>query len=105
MQQYIVGLNVFGFFPLFYAIVYYAGDAWTYLTSDDEEELEEVQMWQVSNILVLPQSVSNFYYPSDLSLWVTLVCIYTTGIASPLFFRVFRLESYKIMEGERVQEN
>lgn len=47
MQQYMIGLNVFGFFPLFYAIVYYLGDVWSYLTSDDEEELEEIHMWQV----------------------------------------------------------
>lgn len=47
IQQYIVGLNVFGFIPLFYAIIYYLGDVWTYLTSDDEDELEEVQIWQV----------------------------------------------------------
>lgn len=47
IQQYIVGLNVFGFIPLFYAIIYYLGDVWTYLTSDDEEEIDEVQLWQV----------------------------------------------------------
>lgn len=47
MQRYIIGLHVFGFLPLFYAIIYYIGDVWTYLTSDDEEELDEIQLWQV----------------------------------------------------------
>lgn len=49
MQQYIIGLHVFGFLPLFYAIVYYIGDVWAYLTSDDEEELEQINLWQVKS--------------------------------------------------------
>lgn len=47
MQRYIIGLHVFGFLPLFYAIIYYIGDVWAYLTSDDEEELEQIELWQV----------------------------------------------------------
>lgn len=58
IQQYIVGLNVFGFIPLFYAIIYYLGDVWTYLTSDDEDELEEVQIWQVNT------NVKTICYPT-----------------------------------------
>lgn len=48
MQRYIIGLHVFGFLPLFYAIIYYIGDVWAYLTSDDEDELEKVHLWQVN---------------------------------------------------------
>lgn len=47
MKQYVSGLCLFGFLPLFYAIIYYFGDVWTYLTSDDEDELEEIHIWQV----------------------------------------------------------
>ncbi|EFA11505.1 protein jagunal [Tribolium castaneum] len=46
MKQYVAGLCLFGFLPLFYAIIYYFGDVWTYLTSDDEDELEEIHIWQ-----------------------------------------------------------
>ncbi|KAJ3622764.1 hypothetical protein MTP99_019044 [Tenebrio molitor] len=46
MKQYVSGLCLFGFLPLFYAIIYYFGDVWTYLTSDDEDELEEIHIWQ-----------------------------------------------------------
>ncbi|XP_017769778.1 PREDICTED: protein jagunal [Nicrophorus vespilloides] len=49
MNYYIFGLVAFGFLPLLYAVIYYFGDVWTYLTSDpeeDEEALSEVQMWQ-----------------------------------------------------------
>lgn len=53
MQRYIIGLHVFGFLPLFYAIIYYIGDVWAYLTSDDEEELEQIELWQVNVHLFL----------------------------------------------------
>lgn len=49
MRNYIIGLVVFGYLPLIYAIVYYFGDVWVYLTYDEEEdanELDEVHMWQ-----------------------------------------------------------
>lgn len=43
-----IGLFLFGFLPLFYAIIYYFSDVWTYLRADeDDESLEEVQFWQV----------------------------------------------------------
>ncbi|KAJ8941438.1 hypothetical protein NQ318_016070 [Aromia moschata] len=46
MRNYMIGLTLFGFLPLLYAIIYYFPDVWTYLTFDDEEELEEIHMWQ-----------------------------------------------------------
>lgn len=46
MKHYILGIVLFGFVPLLYAIVYYFGDVWTYLTSEDEEDLAEVELWQ-----------------------------------------------------------
>lgn len=43
-----VGLVIFGFIPLIYALVYYFGDVWTYLTADeDDAELKDVELWQV----------------------------------------------------------
>ncbi|KAJ8950361.1 hypothetical protein NQ314_007896, partial [Rhamnusium bicolor] len=46
MRNYIMGLALFGFLPLVYAIIYYFSDVWTYLTFDEEEDLEEIKMWQ-----------------------------------------------------------
>lgn len=47
MRRYMVGLILFGFLPLLYAIIYYFRNVWTYLTFEDEEELEEIHMWLV----------------------------------------------------------
>lgn len=46
MRNYMIGLGLFGFLPLFYAIIYYFKDVWTYLTFEEEEELEEIHIWQ-----------------------------------------------------------
>ncbi|CAG9855425.1 unnamed protein product [Phyllotreta striolata] len=46
MKKYMTGLLLFGFLPLFYAIVYYFSDVWIYLTFEDKDELEDVHMWQ-----------------------------------------------------------
>lgn len=47
MKQYLAGIVLFGFLPLLYAVCYYFGDVWIYLTVDNDDELlEEVQMWQ-----------------------------------------------------------
>ncbi|GLV46301.1 jagunal [Carabus blaptoides fortunei] len=43
MKRYMYGIAVFGYGPLLYAIFYYFGDVWTYLTSDD---VDDVKMWQ-----------------------------------------------------------
>lgn len=51
MKQYLIGLILFGYFPLLYALAYYFSDTITYLTSDpdeNEEELAEIEIWQVS---------------------------------------------------------
>lgn len=56
MKQYLIGLVVFGYFPLLYALIYYFTDTITYLNADpeiNEEELAEVQMWQVRNYNIL----------------------------------------------------
>ncbi|KAB0801175.1 hypothetical protein PPYR_05529 [Photinus pyralis] len=46
MQQYIIGIIIFGYLPLLFGIVYYCSQVWTYLTSQDADELEKIQMWQ-----------------------------------------------------------
>ncbi|KAJ8980598.1 hypothetical protein NQ317_018726 [Molorchus minor] len=46
MRNYVIGLTIFGLAPLLYAIIYYFPDVWKYLTIEDEEQLEEVHMWQ-----------------------------------------------------------
>lgn len=62
MQRYIIGLHVFGFLPLFYAIIHYVGDVWTYLTSDDEEELQKIHMWKVKLISEFSKNCVNFKF-------------------------------------------
>ncbi|XP_019865900.1 protein jagunal [Aethina tumida] len=46
MRNYMVGLVLFGFLPILYATIYYFSDVWTYLTFEEEEELDDVQFWQ-----------------------------------------------------------
>ncbi|KAF2905593.1 hypothetical protein ILUMI_00570 [Ignelater luminosus] len=46
MQQYIVGIIIFGYLPLVYAVIYYCKDVWIYLTSQDEYELDHIHWWQ-----------------------------------------------------------
>ncbi|XP_018322679.1 protein jagunal [Agrilus planipennis] len=46
MKQYIAGLCIFGYLPLLYALVYYCKNVWIYLTSDDDDELDNIQWWQ-----------------------------------------------------------
>ncbi|KAF5285271.1 hypothetical protein FQR65_LT13285 [Abscondita terminalis] len=46
MQQYVIGIIIFGYFPLLYGIVYYCKDVWLYLMSKDVTELEHIQWWQ-----------------------------------------------------------
>lgn len=68
MKQYLMGVIAFGYFPLLYALAYYFSDTITYLTADpeeSEEELAEVQMWQV-------RFYSNLY--KQVKFWNCRVC-------------------------------
>lgn len=47
MHQYIAGIAVFGYIPLIYAIIYYCKDVWTYLTSQNADDIARIQWWQV----------------------------------------------------------
>lgn len=62
MKQYIAGLIVFGFVPLFYAIIYYFGDVWTYLVPDDDDDLDDILMWQVFILWSLTKVLSILFY-------------------------------------------
>ncbi|KAF5294765.1 hypothetical protein FQA39_LY00249 [Lamprigera yunnana] len=46
MQQYVFGILVSGYLPLFYGILYYFKDVWSYLTSKDSKDLDKIQWWQ-----------------------------------------------------------
>nr|CAI5858356.1 unnamed protein product [Callosobruchus analis] len=46
LRSYMIGLSLFGLLPLFYAIIYYFSDVWTYLRFEDEEELSQIHIWQ-----------------------------------------------------------
>lgn len=39
-----LGIVILGYGPLFYGVVYYFKDVWTYLTKNEKEN---IQMWQV----------------------------------------------------------
>lgn len=99
-----MGLNVFGFIPLFYAIIYYLGDVWTYLTSDDEEELEEVQIWQVRIHLQTKIVKLTYNLFPGISIWIIVVCIYIISITSTFFLYILRVEPDKSLEIERCQK-
>uniref|UniRef100_A0A8D8SC56 Protein jagunal n=1 Tax=Cacopsylla melanoneura TaxID=428564 RepID=A0A8D8SC56_9HEMI len=48
MKKYIYGILAFGYLPIFYAVIYYFSDFWTYITLDPDEDIEdkeEIQMW------------------------------------------------------------
>lgn len=47
MRNYMIGLISFGFLPLFYALIYYLSDVWTYLTFEEDDELDDIHIWQV----------------------------------------------------------
>lgn len=99
MQRYIIGLHVFGFLPLFYAIIYYLGDVWAYLTSDDDEEIEQIQLWQVKfNLHFWIASIFSCVFASGVSIWFTVVCIYIACTAGSFVFRLFCMEFNKSME-------
>lgn len=68
MRNYMIGLTLFGFLPLLYAIIYYFSDVYTYLTFEDEEELEKVHIWQV-NFMLLESDWNNACCISMLNLW------------------------------------
>lgn len=103
MQRYIIGLHVFGFLPLFYAIIYYLGDVWNYLTSDDEEEIEQIQLWQVifKFLVFIFLGLREFFccvFAAGVSIWFTVVCIYLACTAGSFVFRLFCMEFNKSME-------
>jgi uncharacterized membrane protein len=49
MQKYMIGVIVFGFFPIFYCFIYYLSDVIEYLQLDEDTDLEdtEIKIWQV----------------------------------------------------------
>ena len=45
------GITALGMGPLLYCVIYYCGDVYQYLTFDeDEDDYEDIQLWQVCNI-------------------------------------------------------
>lgn len=44
MERYMMGIGVFGFCPLLYAIIYYFSDVWAYVNRGDTKHIET---WQV----------------------------------------------------------
>lgn len=50
MQKYMIGVVVFGLFPVLYCIVYYMSDVIEYLQLDEDTDLEDtdIKIWQVN---------------------------------------------------------
>lgn len=51
MQKYMIGVVVFGMFPIIYCIIHYMNDVINYLHLDDDTDLEDAEnilVWQVS---------------------------------------------------------
>lgn len=55
MQKYMIGVVVFGLFPVFYCLVYYFSDVLEYTQLDEDTDLEDtdIKIWQVSVIETL----------------------------------------------------
>ena len=49
MQKYMIGVVVFGLFPVFYCIIHYMNDVIDYIQLDDDTDIEdtEIKVWQV----------------------------------------------------------
>lgn len=57
MQKYMIGVVVFGLFPIIYCIVHYMSDVMEYMNLDEDTELEDAEnilVWQVSPSPVPP---------------------------------------------------
>lgn len=52
MQKYMIGVVVFGLFPVFYCILHYMNDVIDYIQLDDDTDIEdtEIKVWQVINV-------------------------------------------------------
>lgn len=52
MKKYMIGVVVFGLFPVFYCLVYYFSDVIEYTKLDEDTDLEDtdIKIWQVSVI-------------------------------------------------------
>ena len=50
MQKYMIGVVVFGLFPVLYCIIYYMSDVIEYLQLDEDTDLEDtdIKIWQVN---------------------------------------------------------
>lgn len=46
IRNYMIGLVLFGFLPLVYALSYYLPDVLVYVLHEEEYEIEEIHMWQ-----------------------------------------------------------
>lgn len=49
MQKYMIGVVVFGLFPVIYCIAYYMSDVLEYIQLEDDVDVEdtEIKIWQV----------------------------------------------------------
>lgn len=52
MQKYMIGVVVFGLFPVFYCLVFYMRDVMDYLQLDEDTDLEDtdIKIWQVIKV-------------------------------------------------------
>lgn len=50
MQKYMIGVVVFGLFPVFYCILHYMNDVIDYIQLEDDTDVEdtEIKVWQVT---------------------------------------------------------
>lgn len=100
MRRYMFGLIIFGYLPLLYAIIYYFRDVWTYLTFEDEEELEVIHMWQVkiycAYMNIVPKKIFAVFL--GFSIWLVMVCIYIPSPSSTFIFLIFCMEFDNFLE-------
>lgn len=76
MKRFMIGVGAFGLLPIFYAIIYYFPDVWTYVTTGETEEIILWQdfpyglLWYVFIIQAIQVHLFSLYFANNLvSAW------------------------------------
>ncbi|CAH0385359.1 unnamed protein product [Bemisia tabaci] len=72
MERYMMGIGVFGFCPLLYAIIYYFSDVWAYVNRGDTKHIETWQgypyglLWYAFILLALQVHLFSLFFARNL---------------------------------------
>ena len=101
MQKYMIGVVVFGLFPVFYCILHYMNDVIDYIQLDDDTDVEdtEIKVWQVTYFVVLSMHPkTNFNFLLESSIWTSMVWFCICCNSDSRILTSFCMEFDKCME-------